>query len=161
MYSPIFAHFGHWYVSLPTFLGPAVIIAVIVKVSERRARRRAREGDTGRRVVVTEGQDGSILTVNGALDYLALLDIGHELGVAVRRAPQVLLDLRKITPVKEEFAWSVTEVIRSVEDADITVLLGSAPALQELRKICTLEEVKLVDDTAVASGAPPSEAHGP
>jgi hypothetical protein len=161
MYTPIFAHFGHWYVSLPTFLGPAVIIAVIVKVSERRTRRRAREGDISRvRVVVTEGEDGSILTVNGALDYLALLDIEHELGVAVRRAPQVLLDLRKITEVEEEFAWRVTEVIRSIEDADITVLLGSAPALQELRKICTLEGVKLVDDTDVASGASPGAAHG-
>ncbi|HEY2142280.1 MAG TPA: hypothetical protein VGG98_09510 [Solirubrobacteraceae bacterium] len=166
-YSPIFAHFGHWYVSLPTFLGPVVVIAAIVKVSERRTRRRVQVGDMSRlRVVVTKGDDGSIpgscpiLTVNGALDYPALLDIEHELAEAARRASQVLLDLSKITTVEAEFAWSLTEVIRSIDDAEVIVLLASAPAMQELRKICTLEEVKLIDDTAGANGTL-REPHGP
>jgi anti-anti-sigma regulatory factor len=161
-YTPIFAHFGHWYVSLPTFLGPVVIIAVIVKLSERRTQRQAQEGDKSPlRVVVTKDEDRSILTVSGALDYPVLLDIEHELAEAARHAPQVLLDLRKLTTVEEELAWNLIEVIGSVEDAEVAVLLGSAPSLHELRRICTLEAVKLIDDTAVAGGTPSGDVHGP
>jgi hypothetical protein len=157
---PIFAHLGHWYVSLPVFGGPVVIVAVIVKVSERR---RARDGDSGRlRVAVTRDENGTILTVSGALDYPTLLDIEHELGVASRRASSVQLDLSNVTAVEqEELAWSLTEAINSVEGADVTVLIGSAPALRPLREISALEGVKLVNDTAMARSAPPSENQGP
>jgi hypothetical protein len=144
-YTPIFAHLGHWYVSLPVFGGPVVIVAVIVKVSERRERRRARDGESGRlRVAVTHDENGTILTVSGALDYPALLDIEHELGVASRRASSVQLDLSNVTAVEqEELAWSLTEAINSVEGADVTVLIGSAPALCPLREISALEGVNI------------------
>ncbi|MFI4977242.1 MAG: hypothetical protein ACHQC8_00970 [Solirubrobacterales bacterium] len=158
IYAPIFAHFGHWYVSLPTFLGPVAIIAAVVKASERRERRRARDGDSSRvRVAVTECDGRTVLTVTGALDYPALIDIEHELGVAVRRDPHVLLDLRSVTAIAEEdFAWSVADALNSVEDADVTVLIGSAPAARALRKMSAVEGIKLLDDPVVAAGAPAS-----
>lgn len=155
IYAPILAHFGHWYISLPTFLGPVVIIAVVVKTAERRERRRARDGDSSQvRVAVTESEDRTVLTVNGALDYPTLIDIEHELGVAVRRDPQVLLDLRNVTAVAEEdFAWSVADALNSVEGAEVTVLIGSAPALSALRTMSAVEGVTLLDDPVAAPRA--------
>ncbi|HEX5853739.1 MAG TPA: hypothetical protein VFY36_11675 [Solirubrobacteraceae bacterium] len=150
MYTPIFAHLGHWYVSLPIFGAPVAIVAIAVKVSERRERRRARDGDTSRlRVVSAEDGDRTIVTVNGPLDYPTLLDIEHELGVEVRRAPRVLLDMSHVTAVeKEEFAWSVTEIVNGVAGADIAVAIGSAPALRALGEVCALEGIKLVGGPA-------------
>jgi hypothetical protein len=157
IYAPVVAHFGHWYVSLPTFLGPVAIIAIVVKTSDRRERRRARSGDTSRmRVAVTECDQRTVLTVNGDLDYPTLIDIEHELGVAVRRDPRVLLDLRGVTAVaNEDVAWSVADALHSVEGAEVTVLIGSAPALGALRKMSEVEGVTLLDDP-IAAGAPAS-----
>jgi len=153
-YTLIFAHLGHWYVSLPVFGAPVLILAVVVKVAERRDRRRAREDDTSRlRVLVSEGEDGSILTVNRRLDYPALLDVEAEIGAAVRRSPRVLLDLSKVTSVEAEAAWSVTEIVNDVGGADVAVLIGSDPALRPLRDLCALEGVTIADDVAVADGA--------
>ena len=154
-YTPILAHFGHWYVSLPTFMGPVVIIAATLKVSAWRERRRARDGDTSHlRVALTQDHDQAVITVTGALDYPALLDIEQELGAAVDHAPRVLLDLSRVTSVEEDSAWSVPEIISGVDRRAeiVAVAVGSAPALRALRKVCTLEGVKLVDDTAAASG---------
>jgi hypothetical protein len=161
-FTPILAHFGHWYISVPTFMAPVAIVAIAVKVSERRALRRAREGDTSHlRVIVRETEEGSVLAVKGALDYLALLDLEQELGEAVRRDPRVLIDLREIGSIEEESAWSVTEVIRSVQGAQITVLVGSAPESEELRRICSMEGVTIVEDWAsVTGGAPSAGGHG-
>jgi hypothetical protein len=153
-YTPVFAHLGHWYVSLPVFGGPVVIIAIFVKLSERRERRRARDGDTTHlRVVATTGDDRTTLNVNGALDYPALLDIESEIDAAVRRVPQVLLDLSSVTSVEVDVAWGVSEVINAVRGADVAVLIGSRPALRPLREVCTLEGVKLVDDVAAGRAA--------
>jgi hypothetical protein len=38
------AHLGHWYVSMPLYLGPVVIIFVALKVQARRERRREERG---------------------------------------------------------------------------------------------------------------------
>src|SRR6202035_6074639 len=96
MYTPILAHFGHWYISLPPFMGPVVIIAIALKVSGWRERRRASGGggEGHSRVALTRDEDQAVVTVTGALDYPALLDIEHELGLAVGCTPDVLLDLR-------------------------------------------------------------------
>lgn len=144
-YMPIFAHLGHWYVSLPVFGAPVVIVAVAVKVSERRERRRAREGNTSHlRVAVKEEQGQTILTVRGMLDYPTLLDIEHELDRVVPGASEILLDLSNLTEVEEEdFAWNLTEIVHRVEGAEVTVLIGEAPALRELSKVSALEGLKL------------------
>jgi hypothetical protein len=154
MYTPIFAHLGHWYVSLPVFGAPVVVLAVVVKVSDRRARRRARVGDTSQLpVVVTHGGGRTVLAVKGALDYPTLLDIEHHLGIAVTSDPRILIDLRNVTTVEEDLAWSVTDAINSVEGSEITVLIGSAPALHALKEIFTHEGVKVLDGAPAASVA--------
>jgi len=153
-YTPILAHFGHWYISLPTFMTPVVMIGIAVKVSERRALHRAREGDTDRLpVAVVVRDDRTTLAMAGPVNYLSLLDLEHELGVAVGRDLPIVIDLRQATADEDEFAWSVTEVVRTVEDADITVLVGSTEAQQDLGKVCKLEGVQVIADTATTVDA--------
>jgi len=42
-----------------------------------------------------------------------------------------------------DFGWSVIELIRTAENGEITVLTGTAETLDELRKACELEGVKV------------------
>jgi hypothetical protein len=45
--SPVLAHFGHWYVSLPVFLGPAVLLfAWVYAGAWKEKRRKRKEGGT-------------------------------------------------------------------------------------------------------------------
>ncbi len=151
MYTPILAHFGHWYISLPTFMGPVVIIAIALKVSGWRERRRASGGGEGHsRVALTRDEDQAVVTVTGALDYPALLDIEHELGVAVGCTPDVLLDLRRVSSVEPDFAWNIPEIISKVDHRAeiVAVAIGTAPAAEALRKVCELEGVRVVADAA-------------
>ncbi len=142
-YAPILAHFGHWYISVPTFMTPVVILAVAVKVSERRAVRRAREGDASRlNVAVSEQDDQTVVTVRGDADYVTLLDLEHELGLAVGRDLPIVLDLREAQSSEEDFAWGIVEAVRALEDADVTVLAGTTVTQQGLRKVCELEGLK-------------------
>jgi hypothetical protein len=162
MYTPILAHFGHWYISLPTFMGPVLIIVIVLKVSARRERRRARSGDASHsRVELTQGGDQAVVTVTGALDYPALLDIEHELGVAIGNTRHVLLDLCRVTSVEQDFAWSLPEIISKVDHhAEIvTVAIGTEPAAQALKKVCELEGVRLVEGAAVRSGPQLNGSH--
>jgi hypothetical protein len=145
--APVFAHLGHWYVSLPVFGAPVLAIAAAVKMSELRARRRARDGDpSSLRVVAVEGGDGTTLKVNGALDYPTLLTIESEIDAAVRRSPHVLLDLSDVKSVEVDLAWSVMEILNAVTGAEIALRLGPAPELQPLRNVCILEDLEVVDD---------------
>jgi hypothetical protein len=43
----IAAHLGHWYVGLPVYLGPIVLIVLAIKASEWRERRRRRKSPDG------------------------------------------------------------------------------------------------------------------
>jgi hypothetical protein len=43
----IAAHLGHWYVGLPVYMGPIVLIVVAIKVSEWREKRKRRESADG------------------------------------------------------------------------------------------------------------------
>lgn len=152
MYTPILAHFGHWYISLPTFMGPVVIIVIALKVSGWREGRRARGDDGHSRVALRKDEDQAVVTVTGALDYPALLDIEHELGVAVGCTPDVLLDLRRVSSVEPDFAWNIPEIINKVDHhAEIVaVAVGTAPAARALRKVCELEGVRVLAEAAEA-----------
>lgn len=157
-YAPILAHFGHWYISLPTFMVPTLIIMIALKASAWRDRRRILAGDTSHlRVQVTSHEDHETLTVTGPLDNPTLIDIEHELGVVARRASNVLLDLSHVTSATDELAWRIPEIISDLDDdGAVTVTIGSAPALQSLKKICAIEGVKLTDDATQ-----PSDPAGP
>jgi hypothetical protein len=43
----VLAHFGHWYVSLPIFLGPVVVLFAWVYVGDWLEKRRGRDGEDG------------------------------------------------------------------------------------------------------------------
>jgi ABC-type transporter Mla MlaB component len=149
-YTPILAHFGHWYISLPTFMAPVLLIVIGLKVSAWRERRRLRAGDTSRlRVRVISTGDRETLTVSGPLDYPTVLEIEQKLGAAVRRAPEVLLDLSLVTSVAEELAWRIAEIIGEHDrEGSVSVLIGSAPELEPLKKICAIEGVKMLSGDA-------------
>lgn len=36
----VFAHLGHWYISLPIYLGPMLALLAVIKISDARRRRR-------------------------------------------------------------------------------------------------------------------------
>jgi anti-anti-sigma regulatory factor len=159
-FTPVFAHLGHWYVSLPVFGGPVLAVAIFVKLSQRRERRRLRAGDTTHlRVAVTNDDDRTVLSVNGALDYPALLTVESEIEAAAQRDPRVLLDLSKVTSVDVDLAWGLTEVIQAVRGAEVAVAVGPDPALEPLRKVCELEGIALVD--ARTAPAPTLHARPP
>jgi hypothetical protein len=40
--TPVFAHLGHWYVSLPIWLGPFVLLFGWAKLSDRRDKKKGR-----------------------------------------------------------------------------------------------------------------------
>lgn len=152
-YTPVLAHLGHWYVSLPIFGVPVVLIAILVKGSELRERRRVLAGDTSRlRVVVGQDRDQTVLSVIGTLDYPTLLDVEHKLELAVGRGPRVLLDMSAVGVAKEEFAWGLVDAINGFHAAEITLLIGSAPGLHALGKIAKLEGVKLAGESSVIAG---------
>jgi hypothetical protein len=144
-YAPILAHFGHWYISLPTFMAPVLLIVIGLKVSAWRERRRVRAGDTSRlRVQVTSGEDQETVTVSGPLDYPTVLEIEQKLGEAVRCVSEVLLDLSHVTSVAEEIAWRIPEIVGEHDrEGRVSVLIGSAPELESLRKVCAIEGVRV------------------
>ncbi len=41
----VFAHFGHWYISFPVYMGPPALLAVYLKWSGRREKRKRAAGD--------------------------------------------------------------------------------------------------------------------
>jgi hypothetical protein len=160
-FTPVFAHLGHWYVSLPVFGGPVLAVAIFVKVSQRRERRLARDGDTTHlRVAVTNDYDRTVLSVNGALDYPALLTVESEIEAAVQRTPRVLLDLSRVTSVEVDLAWGLTEVIQAVRGAEVAVAVGPNPVLEPLRRVCDLEGIALVGADTGAPATPRADAKG-
>lgn len=130
---PIFAHLGHWYVSLPVFMGPALLLIVVLKVQSWRERHERLES-SGKHSSLTVSQTDSrtILSVSGPLDYPALVEIEVELGRAARRLPELLLDLRGVTRAGEESAWQLCDVLgrAHVEERSISVLVNRDPAMQ-------------------------------
>jgi len=43
----VIGHFGHWYISLPVYLGPALAIVLWLWLGDRRARARAAANGSG------------------------------------------------------------------------------------------------------------------
>jgi anti-anti-sigma regulatory factor len=153
-FTPVLAHLGHWYVSLPVFGGPVLAVVIFVMLSQRAERRRVRDGQTGHlRVAVANHDDSTVLSVEGALDYPTVLTGESEIEAAAHRTPRVLLDLSKVTSVEVDLAWALTEVIQAVKGAEVTVVVGSDPALRPLRDVCELEGIAL-------SPGPVGEASG-
>lgn len=149
MFPPPFAHLGHLYVSGPLFGGPVVLLMVAVKLAAWRERRRIAAGAEPTESRVTATQDGhrAVITITGALDYPAVLDIEAELESASRSAQAAVLDLRHITGVDEQSAAGLPHVVDAVWPALEVSALPAPPGLQPaLERAHALDGINVVSD---------------
>jgi ABC-type transporter Mla MlaB component len=147
--APPLAHLGHWYISLPLFMGPVLALAIALKLQTWRERHRGPDR-TGKHSTVTTTHDHdrgkATITVTGPLDYPALLELDIKLGEIAREAPEIVLDLRRVTTADEQAAWSLCEAIgRRRAHSHISAIVKPEPATQSLRTICATEEVELIE----------------
>jgi hypothetical protein len=141
---PIFAHLGHWYVSLPVFMGPVLLLVVALKVQTWRERR-PQSQSSARRSTVAATNDGSRTTiaVAGALDYPTVLEVEIELGEATRLAGGVVLDLRACTSVDRESAWCLCDALARIPVRDeVLALLNDDDSMRVLSDALAAEGVK-------------------
>jgi hypothetical protein len=153
MPAPPLAHLGHWYVSLPVFMGPVLLLALALKLQTWRERRRGPDR-SGKRSSVTmiaeEDHSKATIAVTGPLDLPALLEIEAELGKTAHTTPEIVLDLHRVTTADERAALGLCDAIgRACTDQHISALIESEPAMHALRTICAAEGVDLVDEVAV------------
>jgi ABC-type transporter Mla MlaB component len=142
---PPLAHLGHWYVSLPVFMGPVLLLVIALKVNAWRERRHGPDRSGKRSSVTTTHNDGkAILTVTGPLDYPALLDIESELGKTTPYRPEILLDLRHLTSADKQAAWDLCDVVgRAHASNHISALICPGPAMHALRTACAAEGIRV------------------
>jgi anti-anti-sigma regulatory factor len=149
MPAPPLAHLGHWYVSLPVFMGPVLLVVIALKLHTWRERRSGPERSGQRSIVmVTHDQNrgGPTITVTGPLDYPAVLEIEGELGKLAHDAPEIVLDLRGVTTADEQAAWSLCDAVGRVHThGHISAVIGSEPAMDALKTICEAEGIGLLD----------------
>jgi ABC-type transporter Mla MlaB component len=145
MPAPPLAHLGHWYVSLPVFMGPVLLLVIALKLQTWREQHHGPD-QSGKRSTVTTTHDrhgNTTITVTGPLDYPALLEIETELGKATTDT-EILLDLRRITEADQEAAWSLCDAIGHARAGNrISALVRPEPTMQALRAICVEEGVEL------------------
>lgn len=112
MSPPIFAHLGHWYVSLPVFMGPALVLVLALKIQSWRERAQAADA-SGKRsnLTVLQADARTTLIVTGPLDYPALLEIEVELGRQDPSSRELVLDLRGVTRTDQDSAWHLCDVV--------------------------------------------------
>ncbi|HEV3093569.1 MAG TPA: hypothetical protein VGY30_03545 [Solirubrobacteraceae bacterium] len=143
----IFAHLGHWYISLPIFMGPALLVVIALKVQTWRERDAA-PGDprSSRRVLVSGGEDESTtISLHGRLDYPALLEFEVELGGVVPSLCEVRLDLSGVSEVDRETAWLLCDSIGKLcGDRPVVVVLPSEHSLDVLRGALAAEDIRVL-----------------
>jgi hypothetical protein len=147
MPAPPLAHLGHWYVSLPVFMGPVLLLAIALKIQTWRERRRGPDTAGNRSTITTtHGDNGkTTITVTGPLDYPAMLEIETELGKTLPDA-EILLDLSLIAGPDREAAWSLCDAIGHAPTGGcITALVSPDPAMQALRAVFAEEGISLME----------------
>ncbi|MGN6371400.1 MAG: hypothetical protein ACTHM1_00165 [Solirubrobacteraceae bacterium] len=151
---PIFAHLGHWYVSLPVFMGPVLLLLIALKVQTWRERRQGPDPSGKHSTVTTTHEDhATTITVAGPLDYLALLDIDVELGKIAGQGRPILIDMRN-AKADEQAALNLCDIISpyaantqgSGRDKQLLVLLSREPTMHGLETVCTAEGVPVMDN---------------
>lgn len=146
MPAPPLAHLGHWYVSLPVFMGPVLLIALALRIQTWRERRYGPD-TSGKRstVTVTESAQTATITVAGPLDYPAVLELETELGAIAPTAHEVLLDLQHVTVAGQEAAWSLCDTVARVRGTShVQVALPCSGAhVEVLRGMCASEGIEL------------------
>jgi hypothetical protein len=153
MLAPPLAHLGHWYISLPMFMGPVLAVVITLRIQTWRERHHGPD-QSGKRSTVTMTRDGdhgrATIVVTGPLDYPALLDLEIKLGEIAHDTPAIMLDLRQVTAADEQAAWSFCDAVsRTPTGSRVSALIKPEPATQSLRTICATEDVELIDEIAV------------
>ncbi|HEX4837974.1 MAG TPA: hypothetical protein VFV03_05570 [Solirubrobacteraceae bacterium] len=154
MFAPPLAHLGHWYVSLPVFMGPVLLLVIALKLQTWREHRFGPD-HSGKHstVTTTRHQSGkATITLTGPLDYHATLDLEVELAKIAHDTHEIVLDLRQLTAADEQAAWNLCNAIgRARYNNHITALIKSEPTMRALRTICADEGIDLIDQAVVDS----------
>jgi hypothetical protein len=153
MLAPPLAHLGHWYVSLPVFMGPVLVLVIALKIQTWRERRQGPDGSGKRSTVTTtrrEDGSGATIAVTGPLDYPAVLDLEMALGGVAGDTPEIVLDLLAVTAADEQAAWSLCDAVgRMRAGSRVTALVRAEAEMQSLRTICATEGVRVLDSAAL------------
>ncbi len=147
MPAPPLAHLGHWYVSLPVFMGPVLLLLVALKIQTWRERHHGPDTSGKRSTITTthDDYDNPTISVSGPLDYPAILEIETELGKTPPDA-EILLDLSLVSDADREAAWSLCDAIGHASTRDrITALVRADPTMRSLRTVLAEEGVKLME----------------
>jgi ABC-type transporter Mla MlaB component len=166
MPAPPLAHLGHWYVSLPIFMGPVLLIAVALKIQTWRERKHGPD-TSGKRstLIVTANDDQTTIAITGPLDYPVLVELESALATVHTDTSAITLDLRKLTDADQEAAWSLCDSISRAHRSRIHVLLAeSSPHDETLARIFAAEAIAishapLRSDPCTTLGPPTT--HGP
>jgi ABC-type transporter Mla MlaB component len=146
MPAPPLAHLGHWYVSLPIFMGPVLAIALALKIQTWRERKHGPDS-SGKRSTLTITSDDrqkTTITITGPLDYPVLVELESTLAMVDTDTSAITLDLRKLTDVDQEAAWSLCDAISRADRSRIHVLLaGSSPHSETLAPIFAAEAIEI------------------
>jgi hypothetical protein len=167
---PIFAHLGHWYVSLPVFMGPVLLLVVALKIQTwREGRPEAQRPRRRSRVTVTHAPSSTTVALAGVLDYPTVLELEIELGEAVRRVDEqgppgsrprrrrrtglctrdLVLDLRDCTAADTESAWCLCDALARTYDREcVSTLVNVHPATRALREAFCAEGLAIVQAPA-------------
>jgi ABC-type transporter Mla MlaB component len=149
MFAPPLAHLGHWYVSLPVFMGPVLLLVLALKV--RTWREAHGEPDhSGKRSTVALTHDRShrraTITLSGPLDHPAMLYLEVELGKVAPDASEIVLDLHGVTAADEQAAWGLCDALGRARTAGrVSAIIAPDPALRVLRSVCATEGIALLD----------------
>jgi ABC-type transporter Mla MlaB component len=146
MPAPPLAHLGHWYVSLPIFMGPVLLIAVALKIQTWRERKHGSDtsGKRSTLTITSDDRQKTTITITGPLDYPVLVELESALATVHTDTPAVTLDLRKLTDADQEAAWSLCDAISRAHRSRIHVLLaGSSPHAEPLARILAAEAIEI------------------
>jgi hypothetical protein len=148
---PIFAHLGHWYVSLPVFIGPALLLVIALKVQAWRERRQVSHR-SGRRSHITVTRDCATTTiaVSGPLSYPAVLEMEVELGFKGELTRELVLDLRRCTTADTESVRCLCDALaRSpAREYVVSALIRAEPSMRALTDALAAEGVRTLEAPA-------------
>lgn len=141
---PPLAHLGHWYVSLPIFMGPVLLLAIALKIQTWRERRDGPD-TTGKRsnIVTTTDNRTATLVLSGPLDYPVLVELEAALATLPPNTTAIAIDLQRLTSADTDAAWSLCDAIsRSCDATKLTVLLAAeAPQTKALSETLQSEGI--------------------
>jgi ABC-type transporter Mla MlaB component len=145
MPAPPLAHLGHWYVSLPIFMGPVLLVAIALKIQTWRERHRGPDISGKRSTLTIAGGDErkTTIAIAGPLDYPVLVELESTLATDCAQAPAVTLDLRKLTGADQEAAFSLCDAIgRARDTSSVDIRLdATTPGIETLIQTLTNEGI--------------------